>query len=167
MKEITLKPDDGSPISAARNEGMESAGTDSEQKNFKVCNAHDVACTARAGYVCRHDGPCKQIVGNNTEQPRCPDCGSIALKFATRDYCEGDFFWCHACGCGPILFPLEMCLSIEARSAATAAIKRLRPRIEIPDIISADDLQAALEKTLFADSTPFNAEQAVNDIIGS
>ena len=36
---------------------------------------------------------------------RCPICDG-ALKFGSRDPCEGDFYWCENCGDGPICFPL-------------------------------------------------------------
>lgn len=195
MEARSSKIEDGSAVPRLEAKGTTTANNSATLEEIKVCNATECACTARKGYTCSHQGPCKQIVGNNTEQPRCPDCGSIALKFATRDYCEGDYYWCHACGCGPIRFPLEMCLSTEARQAAAAAIQRLVPvlegnkaicmgtcmcqpdnncgrgacgkLIETPDIISADDLQAELEKTPFADTEPFDAAQFVNDIVGS
>jgi hypothetical protein len=35
----------------------------------------------------------------------CPDCGET-VRFGSRDPCEGDYFWCDACGHGPFLFPL-------------------------------------------------------------
>jgi hypothetical protein len=40
-------------------------------------------------------------------------------------------------------------------------------RMEIPAVMSADDLQAELAKTPFADTEPFDASQFVNDIVGS
>jgi hypothetical protein len=36
---------------------------------------------------------------------RCPVCGG-ELRFGSRDPCEGDWYWCIACGDGPISFPL-------------------------------------------------------------
>jgi hypothetical protein len=88
-----------------------------------------------------------------------------------------------------------MCLSTEARQAAAAAIQRLVPvlegnkaiclgtcmcqpdnhcgrgacgkLIETSDIMSADDLQAELAKTPFADAEPFDAKKFVTDVIGS
>jgi hypothetical protein len=39
--------------------------------------------------------------------------------------------------------------------------------MEIPAVMSADDLQAELAKTPFADTEPFDASQFVNDIVGS
>jgi hypothetical protein len=35
----------------------------------------------------------------------CPECGET-IRYGSRDPCEGDYFWCDACGHGPILFPL-------------------------------------------------------------
>jgi hypothetical protein len=88
-----------------------------------------------------------------------------------------------------------MCLSKEARTRAKNAIEQLAPvltgnkaicmgtcmcqpenhcgrgacgkLIETPDIMSADDLQAELAKTPFADTEPFDAGKFVNDIVGS
>lgn len=34
---------------------------------------------------------------------RCPDCGG-ALRYGSYDPCEGYYYWCRVCGCGPILF---------------------------------------------------------------
>jgi hypothetical protein len=39
--------------------------------------------------------------------------------------------------------------------------------IETSDIMSADDLQAELAKTPFADAEPFDAKKFVTDVIGS
>jgi DNA-directed RNA polymerase subunit RPC12/RpoP len=36
----------------------------------------------------------------------CPECGSEFLRFGSEDPQEGTYFWCDACGCGPILYPL-------------------------------------------------------------
>ena len=175
--EATAKSESGSSIRAVESNGTQAANYSESLREIKVCNAKDRDCTARKGYVCSHAGPCKLIVGNNTDQPRCPDCGSIALKFSSRDNCEGDYYWCHACGCGPIKFPLNMRLSIDARIAAKHAIEQLAPvlngnkavclgtcmcqpenhggkgacgkRMEIPAVMSADDLQDELAKTPF------------------
>jgi hypothetical protein len=35
----------------------------------------------------------------------CPECGG-PLQFGSRDPCEGDYYWCHGCGAGPVRFPL-------------------------------------------------------------
>lgn len=193
--EVTAKSENGSQVPAVQSTGTQPANNSESSDEIKVCHATDCACTARKGYVCSHAGPCKLIEGNNAEQPRCPDCGSIALKFSSRDNCEGDYYWCHACGCGPILFPLNMCLSIDARNAAKHAIEQLAPvltgnkavclgtcmcqpenhggkgacgkHMEIPDVMSADDLQAELAKTPFGESEPFDAGKFVTDVIGS
>lgn len=37
----------------------------------------------------------------------CPECYSRDIRFGSRDPCEGDYYWCHSCGYGPILFPLD------------------------------------------------------------
>jgi hypothetical protein len=34
-----------------------------------------------------------------------PECGN-GLSFGSEDPMEGTYFWCNACGCGPILYPL-------------------------------------------------------------
>jgi len=39
-------------------------------------------------------------------QDKCPECGSMDLRFGSRDPLEGDFYWCRTCKNGPILFPL-------------------------------------------------------------
>ena len=40
-------------------------------------------------------------------QDKCPECGSMDLRFGSRDPCEGDYYVCRTCGYGPILFPLN------------------------------------------------------------
>jgi DNA-directed RNA polymerase subunit RPC12/RpoP len=39
-------------------------------------------------------------------QDRCPECGSIDLRYGSTDPQEGTYFWCEHCGSGPILYPL-------------------------------------------------------------
>jgi len=42
----------------------------------------------------------RQRIDNNA---RCPDCGG-ALRYGSYDPCEGYYYWCRVCGCGPILY---------------------------------------------------------------
>jgi len=35
----------------------------------------------------------------------CPECAS-PLQYGSRDPCEGDYYWCPACGAGPVVFPI-------------------------------------------------------------
>ena len=50
----------------------------------------------------------KASVGVGSENipfTRCPVCGG-ELRFGSNDPCEGSYYWCVACGDGPICFPL-------------------------------------------------------------
>jgi ssDNA-binding Zn-finger/Zn-ribbon topoisomerase 1 len=40
-------------------------------------------------------------------QDKCPECGSMDIRFRTRDSKKGDYYGCRTCGYGPILFPLN------------------------------------------------------------
>jgi hypothetical protein len=47
-----------------------------------------------------------QYIDNSTKTfTRCPVCGG-ELRFGSNDPCEGSYYWCIACGDGPISFPL-------------------------------------------------------------
>ena len=48
----------------------------------------------------------------------CPDCGSTKLRFGSRDPCEGDYYWCRSCGCGPIRFPLNHVMPGSGKTAS-------------------------------------------------
>lgn len=155
--EATAKSEIGSPSPRLEAKGQGTANNSESQETIKVCHATDCACTARKGYTCSHQGPCKQITGNNAEG-RCPDCGSLRLKFGSRDPCEGDNYWCRDCGAGPIQFPLYHAMRKK------------------PSIIDADTLQAAkvmqgsaaaIAGTPFADGSPFDAGKRVTDLVGS
>lgn len=155
--ETTAKSENGSQVPAVQSTGTQPANNSESSDEIKVCHATDRACTARKGYTCSHQGPCKQITGNNTEG-RCPDCGSLNLKFGSRDSFEGDYYWCRACGAGPIRFPLYH----------TMPLKR--------SIIDADTEQAAatmrrsaaaIADTPFADRTPFDPARFISDLVGS
>jgi hypothetical protein len=60
-------------------------------------------------------------------QDKCPECGSMDIRFGSRNPCEGDYYACRSCGYGPILFPLNY------------------RRKFIAPIIDSDDANAALK----------------------
>lgn len=68
----------------------------------------------------------------------CPECGSIALEFGSRDPCEGDYWWCQNCSCGPILFPLGHVETIGTVVRRQAEIQRIR-KAQSPSVIDAEE----------------------------
>lgn len=87
----------------------------------------------------------------------CQECGG-PLRFGSRDPCEGNYYWCRACGAGPILFPLGT-----------------GPR-PVSGIIDADTRQAAqgirgaaaaIQDSIVADVKPFNPGRFVQDLVAS
>jgi hypothetical protein len=65
----------------------------------------------------------------------CPDCGG-ALRFGSRDPCEGDAYWCDRCGCGPIWYPLgagprpvPAIIDAEQANKALLLVAQLRGRV--------------------------------------
>lgn len=155
--EATSKSEIGSPSPCLEAKGQGTANNSESSDEIKVCHATDCACTARKGYTCSHRGPCKQITGNNSEG-RCPDCGSLDLRFGSRDSFEGDYYWCRACGAGPIRFPLYHTMPrnrsiIDADTEQAAASMRKST--------------AAIADTPFGDTEPFDAGKFVTDLVGS
>ncbi len=133
-----------------------------EQENIRICHAADARCTARKGYTCQHSGPCLKIDGNN-----CPDCGSHDLKFGSRDPREGDYYWCQSCGCGPIQFPLYHQMPAKISPKLSRHINSLIDADLAEEARGIRARAAAIQSTVFADATPFDAERAVQDLVGS
>jgi len=60
----------------------------------------------------------------------CPEC-SMPLQFGSRDPLEGDYFWCPACGAGPVIFPLY------------GGPRNTGPRKPIPGLMDPETMNAA------------------------
>lgn len=105
----------------------------------------------------------------------CPTCGSIALVFGSRDPAEGDYYWCEACGQGPILFSPFFTETPKANAARYAEINRLRISRRPGSFLDAETAQAAMgirgraaavQRTMFADREPFDTQQFVDECGG-
>lgn len=105
--------ENGSPIPVPASEGMRETANNSEpQETIKVTCPNCTVWHVR-GESCYHgnipgDRFCQRDrkFVSTPDRSICPDCGSEDLRYGSTDPCEGSFFWCKNCGCGPILFPL-------------------------------------------------------------
>jgi hypothetical protein len=61
MKAIPKTEINGSPISAAGNEGTGTACIESDSEYFKPCPHRYCGCISQNGYLCLHNGPCEPI----------------------------------------------------------------------------------------------------------
>lgn len=105
--------ENGSPSSPMPASRMgETANNSEPQENIKVtcpnCNGyHDRVNACYYGNTPDDDTCRKERKFVSTpERSVCPDCGCEDLRYGSTDPCEGSFFWCNSCGCGPIRFPL-------------------------------------------------------------
>jgi len=105
-------------------------------------------------------------VSNVCELPpikACPECGSIALVFGSRDPCEGDAYWCEKCDCGPIWFPLNHSEDIGTVLLREKAVSEVRnTRIRCRPIIDAEQANEALR--LVADLKRVKTHEAILSI---
>jgi len=150
----TQSNDVGAPSAVESNEGNAGIVSDSEQ--FKPCPHRYCGCISQNGYVCLHNGPCEPVDENGR-------------RFAVSYTKEAGQTFMHKtpvplartgnkATCG------NRCMCQPENHGGTGACGK---SLEIPQVVSADDLQAALASTMFADTEPFDAKKFVTDVIGS
>jgi hypothetical protein len=84
----------------------------------------------KGGCACKQTTrPCNEV-SKSEPISVCPECQGV-LKFGSRDPCEGDLWWCSACGYGPITYPLF----------GGPAIKQITSAKELLGIIDAEKEQ--------------------------